>query len=299
MLGTLLVPGSAFASAKGRKNTAIGLGAVAVQQLLTGKTTNGVVLGAGAAYAYKRYQDAQREEKRRNRSAAVRTNSYRSRYGGSNVNRTTRTTTRSRYGGASTSPNGRLYSETKSTYVPNGSYYFTGHVINDATELTNRYITVDQNGVARKVLVPKSATVAQAGRTMSVHELQKGDLVRVLAVRGTDHWNASKIELLNAVDADAALENRDTFGDSYTRRGGTSTATTSSRYNGTGVVERVSDDGRSFDLRVGSNVRTVFVDSANFHGLSSGTDLREGDRVRVSGDLDGRDVTAADVTLVQ
>jgi hypothetical protein len=292
------MPGTAFASAKGRKNTAIGLGAVAVQQLLSGKTTNGVLLGAGAAYAYKRYQDAQRDESRRRRSASVRTRTYPSRYGGSDVYRSSRTTTtRSRYGAASP-VSGRLYPESRSTYVPNGSYYFTGHVVNDATELTNRYITVDQNGVARKVLVPKSASVVQAGLPMSMHELQKGDLVRVLAVRGPDHWNASKVELLNAVDADKALEDRDSFGDTYTRRGGASTAT-NARYNGTGVVERVAADGSSFDLRVGSNVRTVYTDSADFHGLDGGSDLHEGDRVRVSGDLDGHDVSAEDVTLVR
>ncbi len=62
--GALILPSSAQASSKGRKNTAIALGAVAAQQLLTGKTTNGVVAGAAAAYAYKRYEDAKKDEKR-------------------------------------------------------------------------------------------------------------------------------------------------------------------------------------------------------------------------------------------
>jgi hypothetical protein len=58
---------AAQAGSKGRKNTAIALGAVALHQLLTKKTTNGLIAGAGAAYAYKRYQDARKEEKRRER----------------------------------------------------------------------------------------------------------------------------------------------------------------------------------------------------------------------------------------
>jgi hypothetical protein len=58
---------AAHAGSKGRKNTTIALGAVAVQQLLSKKTTNGLIAGAGAAYAYKRYQDARKDEKRRGR----------------------------------------------------------------------------------------------------------------------------------------------------------------------------------------------------------------------------------------
>jgi len=60
-------PGAASASANGRKNTALALGAIAVQQLLTGKTTNGLIAGAGAAYAYKRYEDARKDERRYDR----------------------------------------------------------------------------------------------------------------------------------------------------------------------------------------------------------------------------------------
>jgi hypothetical protein len=54
----------AQASSAGRRNTAIGLGAAAVYELLRGDTTTGVVLGAGAAYGYKRYQDAKDYEDR-------------------------------------------------------------------------------------------------------------------------------------------------------------------------------------------------------------------------------------------
>jgi hypothetical protein len=53
----------AQASSAGRKNTAIGLGAAAVYELVRGQTTAGLVLGAGAAYGYKRYKDAKDDER--------------------------------------------------------------------------------------------------------------------------------------------------------------------------------------------------------------------------------------------
>jgi hypothetical protein len=71
--GLLLVdaPG-AQASAKGRRNTAIGLGAATAYSLLRHKTTQGVILGAGTAYAYSRYRHARRAERRRSRVAGYR-----------------------------------------------------------------------------------------------------------------------------------------------------------------------------------------------------------------------------------
>jgi hypothetical protein len=71
----LLLPSVALAGSKGRKNTAVGLTGLAAYQLLRGKTTTGVVAGAGAAYAWKRHRDARKVEKRRARSARL----YRSR----------------------------------------------------------------------------------------------------------------------------------------------------------------------------------------------------------------------------
>lgn len=59
-LGTL----PAQASTSGRRNTALGLGAAAIYELLNGNTTAGIALGAGAAYGYKRYQDEKRYEDR-------------------------------------------------------------------------------------------------------------------------------------------------------------------------------------------------------------------------------------------
>jgi hypothetical protein len=54
----------AHASSKGRKNTALVLGALAAYGLLSGKTGTGLLAGAGAAYAYKRYRDARKSERR-------------------------------------------------------------------------------------------------------------------------------------------------------------------------------------------------------------------------------------------
>jgi hypothetical protein len=72
----LLLTGApgAQASSKGRLNTTLGLGAATIFSLLKGKTTQGLILGAGAAYAYKRYNDARKSERRRSY--------YISRYGG-------------------------------------------------------------------------------------------------------------------------------------------------------------------------------------------------------------------------
>ncbi len=68
MLGTtLLAPLAAHAGADGRKNTAIALGAAAAYELLLKHQTGaGLVLGAGAAYAGKRYDDARRSERDQN-----------------------------------------------------------------------------------------------------------------------------------------------------------------------------------------------------------------------------------------
>jgi uncharacterized membrane protein YebE (DUF533 family) len=67
LASSFALPGAASASTNGRKNTAIALGAIAVQQLLTGKTTTGLLAGAGAAVAYQKYEDAKKNEDRYDR----------------------------------------------------------------------------------------------------------------------------------------------------------------------------------------------------------------------------------------
>jgi hypothetical protein len=64
--------GGSIARAQGKKSNekntmraaGIALGALAAHQALKGKTTNALILGAGAAYAGKRYEDARKAESR-------------------------------------------------------------------------------------------------------------------------------------------------------------------------------------------------------------------------------------------
>jgi len=58
---------AAHAGSKGRLNMTYLLGAASIYSLLKGKTTQGLILGAGTAYAYKRYADARKGERRRAR----------------------------------------------------------------------------------------------------------------------------------------------------------------------------------------------------------------------------------------
>ncbi|HZO90021.1 MAG TPA: hypothetical protein VFB38_16955 [Chthonomonadaceae bacterium] len=67
-VGIVTAPLAARASEQGRRNTAIALGAAAVGLLLTQKNKlPGIVAGVGAAYAYKRYNDAVSDRHRRER----------------------------------------------------------------------------------------------------------------------------------------------------------------------------------------------------------------------------------------
>ena len=160
----LMIPAPfAAASESGRKNTAIGLGAAAVHQLLTGKTRNALLLGGGAAYAYKRYQDARKDEDRDRRASAR---------------------SRSRYGGA--------------TDVPIRRLVMTGRITDD-TGLTDRNVTVTVNGNERRMDVPRDATITHGPNTLSAHELKEGDLVRVVAYQaGDDRPQAWSIDVLRA-----------------------------------------------------------------------------------------------------
>jgi len=325
MLGSLAIPGVAMASAKGRKNTAIGLGAAAAQQLLNGKTSNGVLLGAGAAYAYKRYQDAKRDEDRQKRISRYDSESYRSNSSyddgspsyrsGSTYRRTGSTArtsqSRSRYGGASrTQPSSRLV--------------FTGRITDD-TDYTNRRLTVTSNGVERRLDVPRDTPVFHANTPATVHDLREGDTVRVSAVRtAPDRWKALRIVVVSSVDRNrisdryedrydqGRYDDRDRLNDRdrYTNRtgsvdrgriydrGSTSRTRSTSRYTGTGIVRSVNVAERSFDVQVGGNIRTILAEDARLDGLGSISELRRGDRVRITGDLDGSDVSASDIVLL-
>jgi len=258
--GTMVPSNIAHASANGKKNTAIGLGAIAAQQLLSGKTTNGLVLGAGAAYAYKKYEDAAKDEKREKRAEAYR---YQ-RSGGSSIN-------------------SRLI--------------FTGRVTKDTKDVS-RKIIVTSNGVERRLSVPARTPIFQAGEPASVHELRKGDIVRVSAVRASPtEWKALRIDVTSSADLHRASA-YDTYGDRYANRIADDRAISTKEYSGTGIVRGVDRDNRSFDIQVGDNIRTIYTDNSAFHGFRNVNELREGDRVRIHGNLDGRDVFANDVSLL-
>ena len=64
------------ASSKGRLNTTYALGAATIYSLLKHKTTQGVILGLGTAYAYKRYQDSVNSRHRWERAAYYYHRSY-------------------------------------------------------------------------------------------------------------------------------------------------------------------------------------------------------------------------------
>jgi len=269
MIGLLVPSNISFASAKGKKNTALGLGAVAAQQLLTGKTTNGLLLGAGAAYAYKQYQDAARAEKRQQRAEL-----YQSR----------------RFGGSSL--NSRLV--------------FTGRITKDTND-TSRRLIITSNGVERRLYVPTDTPIFLAGASASVHDLRKGDIVRVSAFRRSPtEWTATRINVTSMTGIRRASA-YDSYGnaayngpysnDRYTS-GVLDRSLATRVYSGVGIVRSVDEETRSFDVQVGNNIRTIYADSSAFHGLQGIGDLREGDRVRVRGNLDGRDVFASDVSLL-
>jgi hypothetical protein len=66
--GIVVTPVAANASEEGRRNTALALGAAAAYLLTTQKNkTAGIVAGAGAAYAYKRYDDSIKDRHNRER----------------------------------------------------------------------------------------------------------------------------------------------------------------------------------------------------------------------------------------
>jgi len=295
LLGSLIPPNIASASTKGRKNTAIGLGAAAAYELLNHKTTNGLVLGAGAAYAYKKYKDEQRDNDRRHRVAQYRaTHSY-----------TTRTyRSSSAYGGASNLSHARYSrASTPSRLV------FTG-VISRDTDFVKRKLAVTSGGVERRIDVPKNVPIFQAGDSVSVHDLMKGDEVRVSAVRtGPDQWQATRIDVLNTFGVNSDVNRDDTYrydtsGGDLSKRtdrsysGDAAPASASNRYTGVGIVQSVNSDDRSFVIRVANNLRTVYTDDTRLQGVGSVTELRRGDRVRVVGDLDGRNVNADSVSLL-
>jgi chromate transport protein ChrA len=71
-------PSAVYASAKGRKNTALLLGGAAAYSLVKKKPTQGLVLGAAGLYAYKRYKDKKSQDRARIAARRAYARGYRS-----------------------------------------------------------------------------------------------------------------------------------------------------------------------------------------------------------------------------
>jgi hypothetical protein len=211
----------------------------------------------------------------------------------------TTTRTVSRYGGASPS-------SAKITY---GTYVFTGPLSDAAGP--DRFITVDHNGILRRAEVPSGAIVVHAGSRLSVYDLRPGDIVRVTAVQTRpNRWRAARVELLDDYAVNRRVgSTRTEYRERTTRRtrlGGASLPDVEIRditppllsYTGVGIVRRVEKDGTNFDIQIGKNTRTVYVIDTDFKGVTDARSLRKGDRVRVIGDVEGRDVIASRVVML-
>jgi len=113
---------AAHASSKGRKNTSLGLGAVAIYELLRGNTTTGLLASAGTLYAYKRYRDERNNERRYGRyyGRNGRSRSYRTRY------RTTRNDGGFRFPDSGYYGNGYGYPSQSGYSYGNDGYYGNG-----------------------------------------------------------------------------------------------------------------------------------------------------------------------------
>jgi len=283
LLGTLVPAQFASASTKGKKNTAIGLGAGAVYELLNKKTTNGLLLGAGAAYAYKQYKESQANDKRRQRVSAYRSSSsrrYHSRYG-------------SRYGGSSTN-----YNASRAT--------FTGTVDRE-TDYVHRRVFVYANGADRRIEIPKNIPIYQAGQRISAHDLRKGDVLHISGVRtGSNDWRATRVDVVQSAGVDTGSNPYVT--DSNYRYGGAADTRaypedtinrSPAHYSGLGIVRSVDPNNGSFVVRAGNHTRTIFARDTQFDGANGVSDIQPGDHVRISGDMNGSDVDATQVTLVR
>jgi hypothetical protein len=116
VVGTTL-PSMALAGSEGRRNSALGLTGLAVYELFRGHSGTGILAGAGAAYAWSRYSDARKHERRERRV----TEYYRDRYYNSRPRyySSYRRTAFYSPGG----PDYRARGYRSSYYVPEGTYY--------------------------------------------------------------------------------------------------------------------------------------------------------------------------------
>jgi hypothetical protein len=184
--------------------------------------------------------------------------------------------------------------------------------------------------ILRPAVVTENTVVQRYGSPASLRSLRPGETVRVTAVQvGPNRWRASRIDVVQPLGARARVGGADiddssdvdrtyvdrTYVDERTTRrgrwGGADRARLreyygdrfdfdqpSTAYTGTGDIESIDRSSGSFVIRVGRNTRRVYADLATYSGVTSFRALRKGDRVRVAGDLYGRDVFADAVRML-
>jgi len=138
---------------------------------------------------------------------------------------------------------------------------------------SNRNLRVDVAGREYIIEVPKDVRVRRNGNGLSVHELNRGDRVRVRGDwQGRDRLRARVVEAASGGRYDDRANDSRIF---------------------IGTVERLNRRDHSFRLRTNSGSYDVDGDRAGFIGDRRFSDLREGDVVRVvAARVDGRSLRA-------
>jgi hypothetical protein len=181
----------------------------------------------------------------------------------------------------------------------------TGEVTSD-TGAFDRSIKVRlDDGRQRTIDVPKKVTIRRDSRNVSVHDLKKGDVVRVKIDRfRTDgSLEARRVDVLQRADDryDNDSRNNDDYYNRSRDNGRNDSWNNSYDRNVTeGTVSSI--DSRNGILRIRVNGRTLDVDVRNSdirddRGSMSLRDLQNGDRVTVTGPRNGDTIRASRVTV--
>jgi hypothetical protein len=230
------------------------------------------VLAAGAVYSYTQYDKARRDDRNDSR--------YDDPYG-------------------YTRGPGWRPGSTGSVRYGNSSRNVAGVVTRD-TGVFDRDIRVRlDNGEERTIDVPKDIRVLRSGRTISVHDIQKGDYVRVQLerYRPDGDLDARRVEVIGQA-YDDYYDRRDDNRRNDRRDDNWDNAYDRDETHGT--VSSI--DSRNGILRIRVNGRTVDVDVRrsdirDSRGAMSLRDLQYGDRVTVYGRRNGDDIRATRVTV--
>ena len=201
------------------------------------------------------------------------------------------------------------------TPVVTGTYVYTGPV----TRTSGSSLTVNHNGILRPTALPGNAPVMRNGREISPRNLRPGETVRVTAVQvAPNRWQARRVDVVRPIVAGTRMRDRFGAADRTDRvvirdRWGaadevvvddtvvvdeTMVGCANLNYSGVGTVTSVNGGDDSFHVKIGNNTREVFAEYAQMAGVMKVRDLKKGDRVRVVGDLNGRDVFASRVEML-